>query len=101
MYNSWQDAGLLTSISAHKLFIVQLADWRRPRSLHDRRALGDGEIPFKALLGALAASGYAGDCVLEIFSESVDDSLWQDAPTLIQAVEQSIAAFSEWSVHGQ
>ena len=101
LYNSWQDAALLTSISAHKLFIVQLADWRRPRSLHDRRALGDGEIPFKALLGALAASGYAGDYVLEIFSESVDDSLWQDAPTLIQSVEHSIAAFNEWSLHGQ
>lgn len=93
LYNSWQDPGLSASISAEKLFLVQLADWRRPRSLHDRRPLGQGAIPLPALLSQVAESGYAGDYVLEIFSEAVDDSLWGDKTTLIEAVETSVAFF--------
>lgn len=95
LYNSWQDPALLSTISAEKLFIVQLADWRRPRSLHDRRALGDGEMPLAPLLGSLSSAGYAGDYVLEIFSESVPDSLWRDKPTVIDAIERSAQTFNE------
>ncbi len=94
LYNSWQDPGLPASITAEKLFIVQLADWRRPQSLHDRRALGDGEIPLATLLDKLANTGYAGDYVLEIFSESVPDSLWVDKATISRAIEHSIVAFN-------
>ncbi|WP_438279837.1 sugar phosphate isomerase/epimerase family protein [Pseudomonas alabamensis] len=93
LYNSWQDPGLVETISADKLFLVQLADWRRPRSLHDRRALGEGAIPLSGLLGAIVACGYAGDYVLEIFSEAVSDSLWADKATVVQAVEASKGTF--------
>jgi sugar phosphate isomerase/epimerase len=94
LYNSWQDAQLPLSIEkSEKLFIVQLADWRRPHSLHDRRALGDGRIPLQALLKQIADTGYSGDYVLEIFSESVPDSLWKDTASIVKAVEQSIVTF--------
>ena len=94
LYNSWQDPALAAAIEhCKKLFIVQLADWRRPRSLHDRRALGDGEIALQSLLQNIADAGYTGDCVLEIFSESVPDSLWQSKDTVIDAVERSIRTF--------
>jgi sugar phosphate isomerase/epimerase len=94
LYNSWQDPALATSIEhCKKLFIVQLADWRRPRSLHDRRVLGDGEIALQSLLQNIADAGYTGDCVLEIFSESVPDSLWESKDTIIEAVERSIQAY--------
>jgi sugar phosphate isomerase/epimerase len=94
LYNSWQDPALAVSIGQCKnLFIVQLADWRRPRSLHDRRVLGDGEIALQSLLQNIADAGYTGDCVLEIFSESVPDSLWKSKDTIIEAVERSIQAY--------
>lgn len=94
LYNSWQDPALPIAIErCRKLFIVQLADWRRPRSLHDRRVLGDGEIALQPLLQNLVDAGYTGDCVLEIFSESVPDSLWQNTDTVVDAVERSIKAY--------
>lgn len=94
LYNSWQDSSLLSTISADQLFIVQLADWRRPQSLHDRRALGEGEIPLAPLLGDLLDAGYTGDYVLEIFSDAVSDSLWQDKDTLTAAIERSADFFN-------
>lgn len=94
IYNSWQDPALIDSITSDKLFLVQLADWRRPRSLHDRRALGDGTISLLPILRRLVECGYKGDYVLEIFSDSVSDSLWKDASTIIDAIEASTRAFN-------
>lgn len=94
LYNSWQDPALPLAIErCKKLFIVQLADWHRPRSLHDRGVLGDGEIALQSLLQHIADTGYTGDCVLEIFSESVPDSLWESKATVIDAVERSIKTY--------
>jgi sugar phosphate isomerase/epimerase len=93
IYNSWQDPALIDSITSDKLFLVQLADWRRPRSLHDRRALGDGKISLSPILRRLVECGYKGDYVLEIFSDSVSDSLWKDASTVIDAIEASTRIF--------
>lgn len=95
IYNSWQDSDLIASISAEKLFLVQLADWRRPRSFHDRRALGDGSIPLLPILRRLVECGYSGDYVLEIFSDSVFDSVWKDGATTIKAVETSTMTFND------
>lgn len=94
IYNSWQDPALIDSITSDKLFLVQLADWRRPRSLHDRRALGDGTISLLPILRRLVECGYMGDYVLEIFSDSVSDSLWKDASTTIDAIEASTRIFN-------
>lgn len=95
IYNSWQDPALMDSISAEKLFLVQLADWRRPQSLHDRRALGDGAIGLLPILRRVVECGYDGDYVLEIFSDSVSDSLWKDASTITQAIEVSSKHFND------
>lgn len=88
------NVGLLESISAQRLFLVQLADWRHPLSRHDRRALGQGHLPFCPLLEKLSAFGYHGNYVLEIFSEGVVDSLWTNKVTLVQAVEASASVFA-------
>lgn len=98
IYNSWQDPALIESITSEKLFLVQLADWRRPRSLHDRRALGDGQISFLPILRRLVECGYTGDYVLEIFSDSVSDSLWRDASTISLAIEASTRIFDSLSL---
>ena len=90
IYNSWQDANLAESITSNpQPFIVQIADWRRPKSLHDRLALGDGRIALADILQAIAKTGYSDDVVLEIFSEGVADSLWHDKDTVTAAVERS------------
>lgn len=95
LYNSWQDPMLADVIACNPrhLFLVQLADWRRPRSFHDRRALGQGHIDLRRLLKAIAATGYAGPYVLEIFSEHVPDSLWASPDVTEQAILQSLAHF--------
>ncbi len=75
-----------------RIFLVQISDWRRPHSGADRRALGDGSIPSRALFRAIAESGYAGPYVLEIFSsENVPDSIW--AGNIDEAIDRSIASF--------
>jgi sugar phosphate isomerase/epimerase len=61
-----------------RIVLVQVSDWRRPRSGADRRALGDGTIDTVALVRALRKAQYDGPYVLEIFSsESLPDSLWK------------------------
>lgn len=100
LYNSWQDSALATSIAqGPQPFIVQLADWRRPQSLHDRLALGDGEIPLGPLLQAIESTGYRGDVVLEIFSDGVAHSLWHDTATTTAAIERSIRRYNELRPH--
>ena len=60
-----------------RTFIVQLADWRTPRSYQDRLVPGQGEIPLPSLLRAIHESGYRGPYVVEIFSSGVPDALWE------------------------
>lgn len=98
IYNSWQDANLTETITSNPPpFIVQIADWRRPHSLHDRLALGDGKIPLAAILQAIVRAGYSDEFVLEIFSEGVPDSLWHDKATITNAIQRSVKSFRELS----
>ncbi|GGJ97003.1 sugar phosphate isomerase/epimerase family protein [Pseudomonas matsuisoli] len=92
MYNSWQDNNLAAAIraAAGKLFLVQVADWRRPRSYHDRHALGAGKIPLAAIIQKLTSIGYDGPYVLEIFSEGVSNSLWENEARLTDAISTSV-----------
>jgi len=78
-WNIWQNAGLEQTIRAagDRIFIVQVSDWRTPRSFDDRLIVGQGEIPFPPLLRAVRSSGYQGPYELEIFSQDVPDSLWE------------------------
>ncbi len=78
-WNVWQNADLYEAIAAcgDRIFVVQLSDWRTPRSFQDRLSIGHGEIPFPALLRAVHASGFRGPYVVEIFSAGVPDALWE------------------------
>lgn len=95
-WNLWQDPLLEDGIRSHGelISILQVSDWRTPRSGMDRRSVGTGPIPTGRLLHALAESGYTGACVVEIFSQGVPDSLYDgDLRALIRqnrdALEQA------------
>jgi sugar phosphate isomerase/epimerase len=78
-WNIWQNAHLEDAIRAcgDRIFVVQLSDWRTPRSYQDRLIVGQGEIPLPPMLRAVHEAGYRGPYVVEIFSGDVPDSLWQ------------------------
>lgn len=69
------DPDSIRAIPADKLFLVQLADapafkmdllqWSR----HYRNMPGEGDLPVKAFLAAVAATGYDGWISLEIFND--------------------------------
>jgi sugar phosphate isomerase/epimerase len=78
-WNIWQNADILDAIKAcgDRIFVVQLSDWRTPRSYQDRVIPGQGSIPLPPMLRAIHESGYRGPYVVEIFSGDVPDSLWK------------------------
>ena len=85
-YNLWESSALdQVSLCGDRLFLVHLADWTRPRNFHDRRIPGDGLIPNDDFLKRIAALGYVGDYVVELFSDGVPDSLWSQDPNLVIA----------------
>ncbi|HEY8284814.1 MAG TPA: sugar phosphate isomerase/epimerase family protein [Chloroflexota bacterium] len=77
-WNIWQNAGIVEGITAcgNRIFVVQVSDWRTPRSFQDRLIVGQGEIPLAPLLRAVHESGYRGAYSVEIFSSGVPDPLW-------------------------
>ena len=78
LWNLWQDCEFVNDLSAssERMFLLQVSDWRTPRSAMDRRRVGTGDIPIGELLHAVYDAGYRGPCVVEIFSEDVPDSLY-------------------------
>lgn len=78
-WNVWQNAGLLEAIKncGDRIFVVQISDWRTPRSFQDRLIPGQGEIPLPAFLRAVRESGFDGAYSVEIFSHGVPDALWE------------------------
>lgn len=99
VWNVWQNADIFAAIEAcgARVFVVQLSDWRTPRSYQDRLIPGHGEIPLPRFLRAIHDSGYAGPYVVEIFSGDVPDSLWKgDLDRVIVESQEGIAhAWSE------
>jgi sugar phosphate isomerase/epimerase len=80
-YNLWESSALdQVSLAGDRLFLVHLADWRRPRNFHDRWIPGEGLIPLSGFLRHVQALGYQGDYVIELFSDGVPDSLWDQDP---------------------
>ncbi|MDQ1069053.1 sugar phosphate isomerase/epimerase family protein [Streptomyces canus] len=79
LWNLWQDPDLVPRLAdaPDRLFLLQVSDWRTPRSRMDRRGVGTGDIPVGQLLHAAYDVGYRGPCVLEIFSDNVPDSLYE------------------------
>ena len=88
-WNVWQNADLDAAIlrSGPKIFVVQISDWRTPRSFLDRLIPGDGEIPLAAFLKSVRESGFTGAYSVEIFSDGVPDALWEG--DLEEVIERS------------
>ncbi|OUJ14312.1 sugar phosphate isomerase/epimerase [Acetobacter sp. DsW_063] len=93
-YNLWESTALdQVSLCGEKLFLVHLADWRRPRNFHDRHIPGDGVIPNGEFLRRIQDIGYTGDYVVELFSDGVPNSLWsQDPESVVRRIRQGVAA---------
>lgn len=79
-WNIWQNGDVEAAIAraGDRILTVQASDWRIPRSFADRVIPGDGVIPLAPLIKATQATGYAGSWVVEIFSNNVSDSLYDD-----------------------
>jgi sugar phosphate isomerase/epimerase len=95
LWNIWQNAAVEEAIRAcgDRIFVVQVSDWRTPRSFQDRLIVGQGAIPLPPLLRAVHESGYRGPYVVEIFSGDVPDSLWKG--NLDQVITTSRAGLEE------
>ena len=94
-WNIWQNADVEAQIAraAGRIFTVQASDWRVPRSFADRIVPGDGAIPLGRLIAATRAAGFDGSYVVEIFSDDVSDSLYdQDLEQVIRRCRDGIAA---------
>jgi len=78
-WNVWQNADLDAAIlrSGPKIFVVQISDWRTPRSFLDRLIPGDGEIPLASFLKSVRDAGFQGAYSVEIFSSGVPNALWE------------------------
>ena len=100
-WNVWQNADIHAQIKAcgAKIFVVQLSDWRTPRSFLDRLVPGQGEIPLPAFLAAVHAAGFRGAYSVEIFSQGVPNALWDG--DLEQVIVDSRAGLeSAWQASG-
>jgi len=77
-WNVWQNPDLAQAIAdaGASIFVVQISDWRTPRSFLDRLVPGRGAIPLSDFLRAVRATGFAGAYSVEIFSSGVPDALW-------------------------
>ena len=79
-WNIWQNQGLEAAIAraGNRILTVQASDWRTPRSFADRIVPGDGAIPLSDLIAMTRATGYTKPWVVEIFSNDVPDSLYEN-----------------------
>ena len=79
-WNVWQTPNLEETIRqcGGKILVVQMSDWKTPRSTADRYSLGDGVIPLASMIRAIRTTGFVGPWVVEILSSyHLDGSLWK------------------------
>lgn len=79
-WNIWETPSLDEVIRqcGKRIRLVQLSDWRTPRSTADRYVLGDGEIPLARIVKAIRATGYKGPWIVELLSSlHLPGSLWK------------------------
>ena len=101
-WNIWQNQDVEAAIAraGDRIFTVQASDWRRPRSFADRIVPGDGAIPLSRLIAATRATGYDKPWVVEIFSQDVPDSLYDDdLEAVVRRCRSGMA--SAWSHSGE
>lgn len=79
IWNIWQQPNLEQALARAipHTNVLQVSDWRMPRSSGDRLIPGDGEIPLGFLLHRIHSLGFSGACTVEIFSSDVPDSLYK------------------------
>ena len=80
-WNVWQTPKLDDVIRqcGNRIFLVQLSDWKTPRSTADRYSLGDGEIPLNRIVASIRETGFEGAWVVEILSSyHLPGSLWKE-----------------------
>ena len=102
-WNVWQDAEVEAAIgrAGDRIFYLQASDWRTPRSFADRIVPGRGTIPLGRLMHATYDAGYRGPCVVEIFSNDVADSLYdQDLEDVVLGSRVGLNAAWEASEQG-
>lgn len=101
-WNVWQNPNLAQAIAeaGASVFVVQISDWRTPRSFLDRLVPGQGQIPLADFLRAVRATGFAGAYSVEIFSSGVPGALWEgDLEQVIVQSRQGLDA--AWEASGQ
>jgi sugar phosphate isomerase/epimerase len=88
-WNIWQNANVEEEIrqAADRILVLQVSDWRTPRSFGDRLVPGNGIIPIGKLLHVVHETGYTGACTVEIFSQNVPDSIYET--DLYEVIRQS------------
>lgn len=103
LWNVWQDAEIEDEIAraGSRILVLQVSDWRMPRSSGDRLVPGDGAIPLGPLLRRVHETGYRGACAVEIFSSDVPDSVYQrDLRTVVRQCRDGLeAAWREGERH--
>jgi len=101
LWNVWQDPDLDAEIAraGSLTSVLQVGDWRMPRSRGDRLVPDDGAIPIGRLLRQVAATGWRGACAVELFSNDVPDSLY--AADLGEVIRRSRAGLERaWAEEG-
>jgi sugar phosphate isomerase/epimerase len=79
-WNIWETPNLEDVIRqcGSRILVIQLSDWKTPRSTADRYTLGQGEIPLAPIVRAIRGTGYIGPWVVEILSSMhLEGSLWK------------------------
>lgn len=79
-WNVWETPSLDEVIHqcGKRIRVIQLSDWKMPRSTADRYTLGQGEIPLAKMIRAIRATGFDGPWVVEILSSlHLEGSLWK------------------------
>lgn len=101
-WNVWETPNLEAVIHrcGPRIAVVQLSDWKTPRSTADRYTLGEGEIPLARMIGAIRATGFDGPWVVEILSSlHLEGSLWKS--DMDEVLRRNCEAFERlWNESG-
>lgn len=79
-WNIWETPDLNGVIAAcgDRILVIQVSDWKMPRSPADRYSLGDGDLPLADIFRAIRKTGFDGPWVVEILSSlHLEGSLWK------------------------
>lgn len=94
-WNVWQSRDLTKLIGecGKRILLVQMSDWKTPRSTADRYSLGSGEIPLADMMREIRRTGYEGPWIVEILSSlHLEGSLWKQ--NLDDVLEENYRAFT-------